>query len=502
MTPFTVRGVPNGLQKDAWWMAADATTGIGTSAPKPYERIAPAPIIALLILIVFGDLLLFQIFPGVALPVFLISVAVCAHGFCFRVVPVRSAIVAWGTLLVALIPAVDLVQPISVAFALSGMLAFVGIMVGREGRAATWAAIRFPLFGVIQTFVDANTLIKQPRQKGDALIASLRDWIVPGVLGLVFAGIMIIANPVLDAWITAIFTGRNVPLPQLEQVVFWSVLALLIWPFLRLTGLQGVLIRPTPEIHAFGQVWYLSARSVTRALVLFNLIFAVQTLTDIAILRGNAALPDGLTYAEYAYRGAYPLLAAALLAGGFALLAQPFLAGRPVLRAMLLLWITQTALLVASSMLRLDLYIDTYGLTRLRFLALIWMAVIGGGLVLMLWQTLRGFGPGWLLMRAAELGLVATYVVALINVDGFVARHNLNKAAASAAFERQLQYDGYMCRLGDGAVPAMVAYNQEYGNGTCDRSRHKLAEPADWREWGYRNARLRHKLSEIKGATQ
>ncbi len=35
MTPMTVRGLPRGLQRDAWWMAADAQTGVGRGSDKP-----------------------------------------------------------------------------------------------------------------------------------------------------------------------------------------------------------------------------------------------------------------------------------------------------------------------------------------------------------------------------------------------------------------------------------------------------------------------------------
>lgn len=54
--------------------------------------------------------------------------------------------------------------------------------------------------------------------------------------------------------------------------------------------------------------------ALLRALVVFNAIFAVQTLLDAAYLWGGVALPDGLSYAAYAHRGAYPLIVTALLA--------------------------------------------------------------------------------------------------------------------------------------------------------------------------------------------
>jgi hypothetical protein len=105
------------------------------------------------------------------------------------------------------------------------------------------------------------------------------------------------------------------------------------------------------------KVGLINARSVTRALILFNVMFAAQTLMDVGYLWGGVRLPDGMTYATYAHRGAYPLMATALLAGGFALVAQTWLDGL-VMRGLLLVWIVQTLILVMSSILRLALNVD------------------------------------------------------------------------------------------------------------------------------------------------
>ena len=86
-------------------------------------------------------------------------------------------------------------------------------------------------------------------------------------------------------------------------------------------------------------------------------MFAAQTLMDVGYLWGGVRLPDGMTYATYAHRGAYPLMTTALLAGGFALVAQTWLDGR-VMRGLLLVWIVQTLILVMSSILRLALNVD------------------------------------------------------------------------------------------------------------------------------------------------
>lgn len=469
------------------------------AAPAPSRAsIGLPPLFALLGLIIAGDQLLWAVLPGIALPLFMLLVAALAHALSFPQAKLRTALSAWGLLCMALLPGIDQVQALSVAFALAGMLGFVGIMVGKTGRGAAFAALRFPVSAPLCIGADMLDMVRQPRGPSFAGIgASLRDWVIPAGLGVTFAALLLVANPVLEQWVMDLFSLGDLPLPSLAHLLFWIGLGLLIWPFLRLGAMRHVLTRPVPAVQAFGQVWYLSPRSVSRALILFNLLFAAQTATDLAIFWGGAALPEGMSYADYAHRGAYPLLFAALLAGGFALLTQPFLTGRPVLKALLLVWVVQTALLVASSMLRLDLYIEAYSLTRLRFAAFVWMGVVGGGLVLMLWQIIRGFGPGWLIMRASELGVITLYACSLINVDGLIARHNL--------LDESIHTDShYICKLGQGAAPAIAARDAAMGWSLCGMHTMEptVYAPSDWREWGYRNARLRSKLAQMTGASQ
>jgi Domain of unknown function (DUF4173) len=240
----------------------------------------------------------------------------------------------------------------------------------------------------------------------------------------------------------------------------------------------------------------LNPRSVLRALLTFNLIFALQTGLDLTYLWGGVSLPPGLSYAGYAHRGAYPLVVTALLAGGFALIAQPFLKGQPLLRGLLLLWTAQNILLVLSSILRLDLYVDSYGLTRLRFAAFVWMGLVVAGLVLMVWQLARGKPVRWLFIRAGLLGLGTLYICCFINVAGLVAHHNL------ARMDQDFDHF-YLCSLGSGAAAAIAQAEARTGLHYCYESLLPFVKaPQDLREWGYRNYRLRNSLAALAASTE
>jgi Domain of unknown function (DUF4153) len=97
-----------------------------------------------------------------------------------------------------------------------------------------------------------------------------------------------------------------------------------------------------------------------------------------------------------------------------------------------------------------------------------------------------------MIARSAAICAVTLYICAFVNIDGFIARYNLT---------RQVQQDiGTLCRLSEGALPALVEYWSADPVAAC-RSlyyhRPELFEPADWREWGFRNWRVRRSLAAM-----
>ena len=167
---------------------------------------------------------------------------------------------------------------------------------------------------------------------------------------------------------------------------------------------------------------------MTRSLILFNVMFALQSALDLTYLWGGASLPNGMTYAHYAHRGAYPLIATALLAAGFVLIAMR--PGGPaeqsrLIRPLVLLWTGQNVLLVVSSIFRLDLYVAAYSLTYLRLAAFIWMGLVAVGLVLMLIQIKLKKPNSWLITANAISLAMVLYGCCFISAPRLVASYNV-----------------------------------------------------------------------------
>lgn len=241
--------------------------------------------------------------------------------------------------------------------------------------------------------------------------------------------------------------------------------------------------------------------SLLRSLLLFNALFGVQTLLDLVYLWGGADLPDHMSHAEYAHRGAYPLIATALLAAGFVLLAmRPDGPGdkSPLIRGLVYAWIGQNILLCLSSMLRLELYVEAYSLTELRVAAGLWMGIVAVGLALILLRIVLRRSNEWLIATNSLIAFL--YLSAFIDLTAFIARFNVAHSQEISQEGPPLDID-YLSSLGPSAIPALDLYLLKLPTHLIDQRsqavtvRYYLARNfemrrRDWRSWTFRSARL------------
>lgn len=492
MKTFLIRGVPLAMQRDAWWLNAppprqDGPTAGSTRMPLPGAPLLLVPAVAL------GDVLVWQVMPGLSLAVFgavLVMAAFWVAGA--RLSKQRQAVVLGGSLL-ALLPLVELVQPLSMLIAVLGLSAMLALMAGLHPGALMRGVLRLWPMGLRQTVLDAGEMVqaKGTRDPSERIKQALLQWLMSLALGLLFVVLLLAANPIATRWVAQV-SDLDVTLPERARMGFWLCLIPLVWTVLSLPRLRERLRADLSKPRHMGPArqGLINPGSVIRALVLFNAVFALQTAMDVIYLYGGVGLPDGITYAEYAHRGAYPLVVTALLAGGFALLTRPWVQGNPVLRALLMLWVVQNVALVVSSLVRLELYVEVYGLTRLRLSAAIWMALVAGGLALILWQVWQNLNNGWLVLRGGAMAGVVLYACSWISFDATIARYNLSHDVRTDLH--------YLCSLGDGAEPIIFAHDLVNRTRTCTPSQMRIKAPSDWREWGFRNWRAGSSLSALK----
>lgn len=353
------------------------------------------------------------------------------------------------------------------------------------------------------------------RGKGRAGFESLSVWAIPVVLGAIFLVLFSRANPLISFWLSQIDLG--VLLKKLDgwRIAYWLLVLCAAWPFLHVK-LRKAKEKPVSAVTASPAApirnLLLGDRTILRSLLLFNALFALQTGLDITFLWAGVALPNGMTYATYAHRGAYPLICTAVLAAGFVLAAlRPGSAAErsPLIRGLVFAWIGQNVLLVISSILRLDLYIAVYALTWLRMAAFVWMLLVAIGLILIIVRIALSRSNGWLIGANLRTLGIALYVCSLINLPAIVADHNVDHCKEVSGQGVALD-TRYLLSLGPQAIPAIdrfIAHRQaQAANGEVDmrlpsliarRNQMATANAAtlsDWRAWTFRRAQLRHYL--------
>lgn len=421
-------------------------------------------------LTIAADFLFFDRPPGISAALFMLLLAGgvwYVNRLQFRDPAVRSALILTGAGCLALI---ENVSWLSGAFALAGLVSLATPHRARWHRdGVRWLEelLKFVRRGWLRPFKDARIYRRVFRKNrcGPVRKHQFIGWVLPLGASLVFLGLFADANPIISDWLAAITDFES---PNPGRVFFWLAAAFLCWPFIR------------PRLARFGPVspalypdlvpavsWAVdslfSTGAIVRSLIIFNAMFAVQTVLDATYLWGGQALPDGMTYAQYAHRGAYPLAAVALLAAGFVLIAMrpgSESAREPFVRNLVYGWVAQTIVLVGASIWRTGLYVSVYSLTYLRVAAVVWMILVAAGLVWIVLRLMLNRTNAWLIKVNLLTAMGVLYIFCFVEVGGTIARFNVEQDPLAGQGVYKVDFD-YLEEIGPAALPALDRYLAE-----------------------------------------
>ncbi len=253
----------------------------------------------------------------------------------------------------------------------------------------------------------------------------------------------------------------------------------------------------TPPVKG-GRMETVTALTVMLLLLAVYLFFTVIQFT---YLYGGMGLPEGMTYADYARRGFFELVLAALL--NLAVILGASLAvrqedGRPalLLKVYSTLLTLLTVNLLFSAFYRMHLYESAHGFTQLRLFVQFFMgfvAVTLGGLGLWIWNRRVP------LLKVALTAAVTLYVALnFINVDQVIARNNL------ARYQSTRTLDVYhLSALSVDAWPAIAAADLPTGlkNQLLWEFRNyhgtRLGEEEPWFTYNYHLSLYRQSLKPV-----
>jgi Domain of unknown function (DUF4173) len=454
---------------------------------------------------------------GISLALFLgvFGIAAAASNRVYAPRNIRIAMgVVFAAVLIALIEDVNLLSMIMGAL---GTGLFVVVVTSQQP--ASWQrnlleVLAAPFRGPFHLAAD---LIRTTRRANYAWLKldSLVGWIVPLGIFTIFVWLFASANPLIEHQLSQINLRALAELLNPWRVSFWILMAAIIWPLIlrrhRPKSMPQTKVRadvvdaPSEPDAPSGLDFLLGEKATLRSLILFNALFALQTGLDLTYLWGGVNLPDSMNHAEYAHRGAYPLVVTALLAAGFVLVAMR--PGGPaeksrLIRPLVLAWTGQNILLVISAIFRLDLYVAAFSLTYLRLAALIWMVLVAAGLLLMLIQIVLQKPNSWLISANAVSLALVLYACCFINAPRLVASYNVEHSREIGGAGPNLDLN-YLASLGPQAEPALWPHVKEMPAlqsviYQC-RYRNNAFHSGNWREWSFRAWRLQRYLANNPG---
>jgi hypothetical protein len=322
-------------------------------------------------------------------------------------------------------------------------------------------------------------------------------------IALVFGSLLASADPVFDEFLRSLFDW------DFASIVSHTLLtALLAW--LTAGYLGGILGHGTPKSLAWAppsrpRVGLVEIGIPLGVLVvLFTAFVAVQARY---LFGGEAWVQTtmGLTYAEYARRGFFELIAVAglllpvLLAADWLMNPEDAPALRRF-RALVWVLLLLAIPMVASALERMRLYVDAYGLSSDRIYALSVMTWVVLALAWFAFTVLRGMRD-----RCAFGAMVGGFAVLaalnVLNPDRTVARVNF------ARMDQGNELDvPYLADLSADGVSEVLAQLQTRGIGVpCVQverieERWESERPSGWRRWNLGRLRARQAVREMDAA--
>lgn len=260
--------------------------------------------------------------------------------------------------------------------------------------------------------------------------------------------------------------------------------------------------RPEPQRGAPNANGFLSPGVIEIGVVMgsLNLLFLSFVVVQLRYFFGGAELIEstvGLTYAEYARRGFFELVAVAALVLPILLVADWLVrrGGKLLCRRIFrlsagtLIWLL--FVIMASAVQRMRLYQGEYGLTELRFYTTVfmgWLALVFVWFVLTVLRDRR--------QRFAFGALVAGFLLIgglhVLNPDELIVRTNISHTNVRRSFDAD-----YAASLSADAVPALIKALPGMNGPDRRLVAHRLLERfparghADWRSWNWARARAR-----------
>ena len=291
---------------------------------------------------------------------------------------------------------------------------------------------------------------KTGRSRNSKLMYVLLGCAIALPILVIVLNILSSADPVFAKVIKDIFGKIFFSWDIVKIILFAFVIFLFVYGFMVKAG-RSDLVANAPRDGQYDSVIGIT---VTVILTIFYLIFAVVQI--VYLFMNSAGLPDGMTYAKYARQGFFQLLFVAVVNVCLVLIFSAIFRKSQVLNVSLLMMCICTYIMIASSAVRLSMYISEYDLTYLR-INTIWALVVTsivmfGVIVSLFWSKMPLFR--YILMTV----VVLFTLYAFIRPGAVIAKYNLAQHHSGRSVDVR-----YVMNIGSDGVPYMIDYLEDKG---------------------------------------
>jgi len=155
--------------------------------------------------------------------------------------------------------------------------------------------------------------------------------------------------------------------------------------------------------------------------------------------------------------------------------------------------------LTTSAVARLWIYVNAYGLTRLRVAAAIWMLLVALGLVWIIWRIVRHQTNAWLVRVNTVTLFAVLFACCFVNFDRLIAAHDSDHCFEISGDGARIDLH-YLRGLGPEAIPTLDWLSEELGpDHSVGRQAGQFASAlrvdlhnhlATWQGWSWRRSQL------------
>jgi len=244
---------------------------------------------------------------------------------------------------------------------------------------------------------------------------------------------------------------------------------------------------------------------VLTVLITVNMIYVVFTVIQFSYLFGSISslLPEGVTYAEYARRGFFELVAVTIINVSILIgiinltkIENSIISG--ILKIMNSCLVACTMVMLLSAHFRMSLYEQEYGYTYLRVFTHAFMLFIFAILVVTL---IKVWKENFCLIKSyIVISIIAYLAINFFNVDVFIADNNIKRYKADNSKTIDTEY---LSNLSNDAVPYLVKLlddkNEEVVKDVkyvLNSRKKRLESKKDWQSFNISDFRAKNVLEK------